>query len=99
MLLARPKTWLAVAAALTLAGGVAACSEGEQRAAESDTEAAGDALQEEAAQVGQAIEAGAREVGQEIDEATDNLEGEAQEQRAETAADAANPNQPGDPQP
>lgn len=98
MLIARTKPWLALAAALTMAAGVAACSEPEQEAAESDAAAAGDALQEEAAQVGEAIESGAREVGQEIDEATDSLEDEAQEQRAETEADAANPNQPGDPQ-
>ncbi|SRR5690606_8492517 len=97
MLKARNHSWLAIAAALTLAGGLAACSEREQEAAESDAAAAGDALQEEAVQVGEAIEAGAREVGQEIDEATDNLQREAREQRAETEADAARDNQPGDP--
>lgn len=97
MLKARNHSWLAIAAAVTLAGGVAACSEPEQEAAENDAAAAGDALQEEAAQVGEAIEAGARELGQEIDEATDNLQQEAREQRAETEADAAREGQPGDP--
>ena len=90
MITVRTKPWLALAAALTLAGGVAACTEPEQQEAESDAAATGEALEEEAAQVGEAIEAGAREVGQEIDEATDNLEEEAEEQRAETEADAAN---------
>ena len=49
---------------------------------------AGANLKEEAQQVGSAIAAGAREAGQEIDEATDRMAVEADEQKAETAADS-----------
>ena len=44
-------------------------------------------MTEEADHVGVVIEAGAREVAQEVDQATDDLAQEADEQRAETAAD------------
>ena len=70
----------AVAAALTLAGGLAACTPAEQESTEAE-------LEEEAAQVGDAIEAGAREVAQEVDQATDDLAQESREQRSETIAD------------
>lgn len=71
---------LSIAAALALAGGMAACSPAEQESTEAE-------VSEEAAQVGDALEAGAREVAQEVDQATDDLAQEADEQRAETAAD------------
>lgn len=57
----------ALAAVSALALGAAACSEPEQETAEANTEEAGAALQEEAAQVGSAIAAGAGEVAQEVD--------------------------------
>lgn len=71
---------MSIAAALTLAGGLAACSPAEQESTEAE-------VSEEAVQVGEAIEAGAREVAQEVDQATDDLAAEAEEQEAETAAD------------
>ena len=77
----------ALSALSALALGAAACSEPEQETAEANTEEAGAALQEEAAQVGSAIAAGAGEVAQEVDEATDELAQEADEQKAETRAD------------
>ena len=77
----------ALSALSALALGAAACSEPEQETAEANTEEAGAALQEEAAQVGSAIAAGAGEVAQEIDEGTDRLAEEADEQEAETARD------------
>ncbi|MDZ4363772.1 hypothetical protein [Brevundimonas sp.] len=93
----RPRTLMAVAVAMSL--GLIACTEAEQDEAQAETNEAaaetsdtlsdaGAVLKEEAAQVGSAVAAGAREAGQEIDEATDNLEREAQEQKAETARDA-----------
>jgi len=89
---------LAVSAIAALSLGVVACSEAEQDKTAAEADAAGDnaqeataeagsALKEEAGQVGSAIAAGAREAGQEIDEATDALAREAEEQKAETAAD------------
>lgn len=89
---------LAVSAIAALSLGVVACSEAEQDKTAAEADAAGDntqaataeagsALKEEAAQVGSAVAAGAREAGQEIDEATDALAREAEEQKAETAAD------------
>lgn len=71
---------MSIAAALTLAGGLAACSPAEQESTEAE-------VAEEAEQVGEAIEAGAREVAQEVDQATDDLAAEADEQRVETAVD------------
>ncbi len=82
---------LTLAALATLSLGVAACTPAEQDDAQADTgeaaEAAGDSLQEEAAQVGSAIAAGAGEAAQEIDEATDKLAEKADDQKAETATD------------
>lgn len=95
----RSRSIIALAAVATLAFGMVACTENEQDAAQADAneaaaetevavERAADALGEEAAQVGSAISAGAKEVAQEVDEATDNLARDADEQEAETAADA-----------
>ena len=77
-----------LAAVAALALGAAACTPAEQENAEDNTESAGAALKEEAAQVGSAIEAGAKEAAQEVDEATDALAEKADEQKAETATDA-----------
>jgi hypothetical protein len=88
-------TVLTALAALTLG----ACTPAEQERAETDAEQAADttgeaaqdagsALKEEAAQVGSAIAAGAGEAAQEVDEATDKLAEKADEQKAETQADA-----------
>lgn len=83
MTTARTHPWLALAAALTLAGGVAACTEPQQRDAEANLEAAGDELGDLARDAGDAIESGARAAGETFDEVTDNIEREIEERRAE----------------
>jgi len=81
------RTLTIVAAASTLALGMAACTEAEQQETEANAEQAGDAIGDAAAEAGEVIESGAMAAANAVEEGAGNLASELEENQAEAAAE------------
>ena len=86
---------LTIAAASVLALGAAACTQAEQKKAETHAEAAGDKAAAVAAQTGEVVESGAMKAAQAVEsgagKVADKLEAEQAEAAAEGKPGAINP--------
>ena len=86
---------LTIAAASVLAFGAAACTQSEQKQAETKAEAAGDKAADVAAQTGEVVESGAMKAAQAVEtgagKVADKLEGNQAEAAHEGRPGAVNP--------
>lgn len=76
---------LAIAAASVLALGAAACTQAEQKKAETKAEAAGDKAADVAAQTGEVVESGAMKAAQAVETGAGKVAGKLEANQAEAA--------------
>lgn len=76
---------LGIAAASILALGAAACTQAEQKKAETHAEVAGDKVAAAAAQTGEVVESGAMKAAQAVEEGAGKVAGKLEDKQAQAA--------------